>query len=307
MASHFPLNKNELLNYLEDGHFVLLKQPAVELREENPIFGYSEILVRCMLEERAHTFSGSFTALLEQSLLMDYFDMWAIHNVCNLINEESAQPWNNKNKKKYAINLSEQSLVQSEIGDYLAWILENKQLSGECFIFQFELEVAANNAFRATQLSRKFKSLGCQILITGSPEPEQLVWCRKNMNAKYLKVDVAGCSNPDNRLQLAELYRPLVSACNTLDMSVVGQFVDNLDCLKWLKQIGFHYSQGYGVARPTVVPKIDCPAFFTSEANLPCWRASGKARAAPAAPLSIKSVISQASPPIDVMLTRDAP
>ncbi len=127
------------------------------------------------------------------------------------------------------------------IGSYLTLeILESEKVSNFNIVNDFIAEV---------------KKYGVKIAIddfgTGFSNYENIL----NLNIDYIKIDGSLIKKIDEDIYL-NLIKSIVLFSKQQKIKVVAEFVSDLKILRYVKNIGIDYSQGYYIGKPTNINEL---------------------------------------------------
>jgi EAL domain-containing protein (putative c-di-GMP-specific phosphodiesterase class I)/GGDEF domain-containing protein len=127
------------------------------------------------------------------------------------------------------------------IGSYLTLeILESEKVSNFNIVNDFITEV---------------KKYGVKIAIddfgTGFSNYENIL----NLNIDYIKIDGSLIKKIDEDIYL-NLIKSIVSFSKQQDIKIVAEFVSDLKTLRYVKNIGIDYSQGYHIGKPMSIKEL---------------------------------------------------
>lgn len=253
--SQISFSARDFFHRIDAGWMQLLNYPILPLKDLAVNSQISQICLRWIPEENQNTTPGSFFSMLEQSGLMGLTDRWVIQRVCNLILSKNHQSGtvNTTSPDKYLINLSLQSILESQTGDHIKRTIESNDLSGAELCFEISLTAALNYAPYVIKLAHTLKMLGCSLVISGTPDVEELLWAKKYLNARYLKIDFSNVNSDESCITTLKKHGPFIEACKRLQIKCIAQYLDAPFVLPKMEASGFHYAQGYGLAMPKLL------------------------------------------------------
>ena len=266
IENEISFTARELFHRIDAGWVQLLNYPILPLKDIAVSCPIAQICLRWIPEEHENTTPGSFFTMLEQSGLMGITDRWVIQRVCNLLlkkHQQSAAD-NTTFPDKYLINLSLQSVFESETGDHIKRTLDANNISGAGLCFEISLPTALNYPHYVIKLAQKLKSAGCSLVISGTPDVEELLWAKKYLNVQYLKIDFGSVNSNESCITALKQHAPLIESCKRLKIKCIAQHLDVLSqvfvdmlVLPKMEESGCHYVQGYGLAMPSL---LDTPS-----------------------------------------------
>ncbi len=256
-GTNWRFSKHDLIEQINEGRFLLLLQPIIRLDNLIDSDRYAEICLRWMPEESEHSAPGTFLEALEEAGLIQIADQWVIHCIARVIHTENKLPWiksrPRRQQKKYSINLSEQSIASGEIGQYTSLVLQREILSGSQIVFESSFSAAIRNKKAFSGFAREIVDLGCEISLSGNPTVDELIWAKKVLRIRYIKLDFSEGNSVAGFQRLEKKYKTLIYCCKRLSILSVAQFIEDTEVLPLLQKTGLDFVQGYGLALPRLI------------------------------------------------------
>jgi diguanylate cyclase (GGDEF)-like protein/PAS domain S-box-containing protein len=176
-----------------DKRFVLYAQEIVPLHGDGRGPQHYEILLRMLDEGGDLVLPMEYIRAAERYNMMSDLDRWVVYNAFALINDyllrRQADP--SLPVKRFAINLSGQSLGNERTRDFVAEQFERYPDLPEAVIFEITETAAVSNLAQAEQFISAFRQLGCSFSLddfgTGFSSFAHL----KHLTVDYLKIDGA--------------------------------------------------------------------------------------------------------------------
>ena len=165
--------------------------------------------------------------------IIQYIGQYKIHVSINLDYTDILNP----QIKKSIIT----KIKKHNIGKYLTMeILESEKVSNFTIVNDFINDL---------------KQLDVQIAIddfgTGFSNYENIL----NLNIDYIKIDGSLIKKIDEDIYL-NLIKSIVLFCKQQEIKIVAEFVSDLKTLRYVKNIGIDYSQGYYIGKPSSIVDI---------------------------------------------------
>ncbi|MBP0016219.1 MAG: EAL domain-containing protein [Cyanobacteria bacterium SBLK] len=237
---------------LADEFLQLYCQPTLSLKPELDR-NYIEILLRLRDRSKMSLSPTEFIQDAERYQLMPTIDRWVLetflHHFSFFVRETNlAENWQ---KNLYAINLSGATLNDEKFADFCREKLAYYQIPASAICFEITENVAIANIRKASQLILELKSLGCYFALDDFGSGMSSFAYLRDLPIDFLKVDGAFILN----LAGDRITYSIVEAINrigqVLGVQTIAEFVENDTLLEELKQLGFDYAQGFGIAIPT--------------------------------------------------------
>jgi len=163
------LAATDLIEQINAGRFMLLRQPITPIHDLIDTEGLSEICVRWLPEESGQTPTGTYLTYLDQTSLMPVIDRWVIQCISRLIQTDLKLPWTQNLHKQYIIELSRGSVADMNTADYLHEAVTNCRIPSGRLTIESSFKTATTHPERFESLSKCVRSLGCNICLYGPP------------------------------------------------------------------------------------------------------------------------------------------
>lgn len=243
---------NPLIGALRRGHYLLYCQAikplaGARLGHSRP---YQEILIRFLEEETRLLPPGMFFPVLREQGLMSLLDCWVVSQVLRLqqIGIQGKPGWD---PPRNSINLSEDSVVDPEFGDFVIAQLKKWKPSPDTLSFEV-LELVALEQFDALkELVQRLAPQGCNFGIggfKGSPEQMSLLG---RLPVNFVKIDGSLVRKVLVSPAEQERVRAINARCHQLDIVTIAELVEDELTMALLTDLGVDYAQGFQVAQPT--------------------------------------------------------
>lgn len=247
------LTATDLIDQINGQHFILLRFPILPVRDLIDTEGVSEICVRWVPEESGNTPTGAFLMMIEESGLMALIDKWLIRCVIRVIKSDEKLPWSLKGKKLYSISLSEQSIIGMDLASFLSKVIEFERIKGDQLLISVPLELALKHERNFCALASSFRSHGCKVSLSGIPALEHLIWARKAVGARFIKIDFSGRRLGEKTDFFLKNLESLARSCAALQITLVAEFIEDPRLIPQLISLGIEYVQGFSLSQPSVI------------------------------------------------------
>jgi len=239
----------QLVQALQEDHFILFAQKIQPLSPDAPFRGYFEVLLRLQEEEQNMVPPGSFFPVAERYDLMGAIDRWVIRNLLNwCARERVANPdWR---MPVYCVNLSSASLCDPEFAIEVHRQLKRRDLPAGSLCFEVAEADTINHHDAVRALTTTLRRLGCRVALDGFGGASGSYTALKDLNFDLLKIDggiIRSMRRDPGALQKA---RVIALAARNKGMRTVAQSVESDDALATLRAIGFDYAQGFAIGKP---------------------------------------------------------
>lgn len=243
--------RGRLQRCLDENALMLHFQPVIDIRTGS-IANY-EVLAR-MPDGGGRMISPSaFMADAERYGLMADVDRQVVRKTI----ETMALPLYQQQKVVFSINLSAQSLQDSEFAHYVGTALEAHGVAASRLLFEIPEQELIHHFDQVHQQMEALAALGVAIVIDDFGAGLSSLAYLKRCPISYVKIDsrVINAAADDKIDQVA--IRAIVEAAASRDIKNVAKFVANHEMLGLLRELGIDYAQSYFLAPPTVLNADD--------------------------------------------------
>ncbi len=239
---------------LENNHFELYAQPIAPIITESPHERY-ELLIRMISSDGGIIPPGSFIPAAERYKLMYRVDQWVINEALWLFAEHSSAFSNTI----FSINLSGFSLTQKSLLDYIKSKFDEYQVPYQNFCFEITETAAITNLSTARDFMHELKKLGCSFALDDFGSGLSSFAYLKSLPVDYLKIDGSFIKDIlDDPIDAS-----MVAAINTIGhemgLTTVAEFVESMEIMLQLKEIGVDYAQGFCIGEPAPLKRLYGP------------------------------------------------
>jgi diguanylate cyclase (GGDEF)-like protein/PAS domain S-box-containing protein len=238
---------------VEENRFELYRMPIMALQQEEHGRHY-EILLRLRDESGRVVSPDTFMAAADRYGLTPNIDRWVVENVFRwLVSDHDERD----SLGVVAINLSGQSLADSKFLPFVIEHLERSGLDATKICFEITETAAIASFAQANRFIQALKQLGCQFSLDDFGTGMSSFGYLKSFPVNYLKIDggfVRGIlSDPIDR----EMVRSINEIGHLTGKKVIAEYAENAEIINALRDMGIDYAQGYGVAQPSRVYRLN--------------------------------------------------
>ena len=238
---------------IEESRFELYRMPILALQQEERGRHY-EMLLRLRDEAGRMVSPDTFMAAAERYGLTPSIDRWVVENVFRwLVSDHDERDA----LGVVAINLSGQSLADTKFLPFVIEHLERSGLDAKRICFEITETSAIASFAQANRFIGALKQLGCQFSLDDFGTGMSSFGYLKSFPVDYLKIDgsfVRGIlSDPIDR----EMVRSINEIGHLTGKKVIAEYAENAEIINALRDMGVDYAQGYGVAQPSRVSRLE--------------------------------------------------
>ncbi|GKS69834.1 diguanylate cyclase/phosphodiesterase with PAS/PAC sensor(s) [Nitrosomonas sp. PY1] len=221
-------------------------QPIVAISHSSNLKEHGEILVRLYGEKNQLILPNSFLPVAERYHQMLEIDRWVIKESLELINIRLKQ----QSRGLYVINLSAHALNNENFLDYVVNHLNQQTFHASNICFEITENIALADLQRAVEFIGALKNLGCHFSMDdfgGNPSSFSYL---KNIPIDYLKINGQLIRNLRNDTIDRAMIESINHIAHHMKLETIAEWVEDIQTLQLLEEIGIDYVQGFGLAKP---------------------------------------------------------
>jgi diguanylate cyclase (GGDEF)-like protein/PAS domain S-box-containing protein len=230
---------------LDEDRFCLYAQIISPLNDSN--IRHYEVLVRLKNEAGEIILPGDFLPTAEHYNLITSIDRRVIEMAFALLAEN---PVFNRQIEFISINLSGQSIADSEFLEFLITQFSISQIDGNKICFEITETAAISNLSMAIKFMETLKELGCHFALDDFGSGLSSFAYLKNLPVDYLKIDGIFVKDlVDNAIDYA-MVKSINEIGQVMGMQTIAEYVENDEIKNKLRLLGVNYVQGFGIGKP---------------------------------------------------------
>lgn len=239
----------QLTQAFEQDHFALYQQPIVALTPTpsslDLAIGQNELLLRLQNEHNDNVLPSHFLPTAQRYGLMRTLDRWVIRHLFTWVKQQ-AHP--SPSLPLYAINLSQESIEDTTLADFIARKLAQVNLQPSLFCFEIPIKAALASPAATRQLTQALRTLGCQVTLDDVTINQSTTELITQLPIDYVKLaptmvkTIRLGSSPWQKLHdIMKQDTPIV----------IAKGIESQPLLEAVQQQGIRYVQGYQTGRPS--------------------------------------------------------
>lgn len=233
---------------LQSDALVLYTQPILTLASSQ--FERAEILVRMREEEETLLPPGEFLPVFEHFSMMPELDRWVVSRTIAHLRASSRI-------SLFSINVSGQTLADPEFAGFVADAVRTARVPAAALAF----EIDESDALRLPDIAERFasmmKAVGCGVLIDGFGRRSVSFLQLKTLQVDCVKVDGSIVRNILTSASALAKLKAVVRVGEVIGVAVLAECVEDQDVLLRLRALGVGLAQGFGIAEPFAIEKLD--------------------------------------------------
>lgn len=260
-SGDLELDRQRLLAYsasaidksIDQKYLRIYIQPIIPVKKDSGLHAHYEVLLRVTDKEGNINTPAGLIEAAEAYERMQILDKWVISSLFEWLATHSKElqgDWG------FSINLSGQSIGKNEMLDFIISKLDRVEFPADRIAFEITETAAIYQSEKATEFIEKIRQKGCKFYLddfgTGLSSFEYL----KNYDFDCIKIDGCFIQNVLENEADQAMVKSITDIGHFMNRSIIAEFVENEQILKWLAEIGVDYAQGWGVGKPMPISDI---------------------------------------------------
>lgn len=234
----------ELREVLDEDRIVLYWQPVVRLADQKTV--HHEVLVRILDRSGNLVLPAQFIEVAESLGMVQEIDMSVVRKVIEVLKS----PEMRGRKVRYFVNLSRVSLSDPNWVRRFQSMLSSMPIDHSQLVFEITETAAMSEVDVTQEFIAQMKNLGCRFALDDFGAGFSSFYFLKRFDVDYLKIDGSFvrdlATDEANRL----FVRALCDVARGLNKQVIAEWVEDVEVMKILTEMGVQYGQGFLFARP---------------------------------------------------------
>ncbi|OQY22750.1 MAG: hypothetical protein B6I37_06645 [Desulfobacteraceae bacterium 4572_35.2] len=239
---HQALNKKELkLHY----------QPKVKIKTGR--FNSVEVLLRWSHPTLGQVAPGDFIPMAEESGVIGDLTEWVLYEACT-----QSQKWQQQGLPpiRVAVNVSGHQLQNRELVGQLKKVLESTGLDPELLEIEVTESVLMQNPDAASSILKEIRKLGIHLSIDDFGTGYSSLAYLKRFPVHSLKIDRSFILDVEQSEKYAAITASIIQMGKTLNLNIIGEGVETLGQMAFLKEHQCDEVQGYLYSMPVPADEI---------------------------------------------------
>ncbi len=230
---------------LPDGLFLVM-QPIMSMRAPSEALDF-EVLLRLRAPDGSVTTAAKLIAAAEDSGNITAIDRWVLTTTLAWISANRASL---RSTCFICVNLSGGSLNDEQFLDELFALFSHHEDVIRYLCLEITESVALHDLENTQRFIARVHDMGAKIAIDDFGAGQTSFRYLKELSADALKIDGAFvrtmCKHPAD----TAIVEAIVTLARNLGMRSIAEWVEDIDTLRALKEIGVDYVQGFAIAQP---------------------------------------------------------
>ncbi|MEN9866729.1 MAG: hypothetical protein RL748_2319 [Pseudomonadota bacterium] len=244
----------ELRHAHENNQFRLYAQPKLSFAT-GQVVGI-EALVRWVRADGKMVFPDQFIPFAEQTGFIRVLTRWVLQESAAMCQKWQAQGLH----LKVSVNLSTRDLLDQDLPQKFAEILQRYQLQPQSFCLEITESAIMDDPQRAQQTLQRLHEMGVDLSIDDFGTGYSSLAYLKRLPVNELKIDKSFVLNMANDPGDTKIVRSTIDLGHIMGLRVVAEGIENLEVWHLLAQLGCDQGQGYFMSRP--IPADQLPGWI---------------------------------------------
>ncbi|MCI0506955.1 MAG: EAL domain-containing protein, partial [Gammaproteobacteria bacterium] len=242
---------------LEKGLFELHFQSIIPIKNAKAGRLCGEVLIRMVDETKQapnHCIPPyAFIPAAERYQLMPRIDRWVIGKIFELLQHQKdiLKQW-----EMCSINLSDQSLSDTKLLDFVLTSLKKSGLPADVFCFEITEGSVIANMEEANVFIHTLQKMGCKFALDDFGTGLSSFSYLKNLPVNFVKLDGELVKDIAKDKTSYAMVEAINQVAHVMGIKTIAEHVETIATVNALKQISVDYAQGYVVDTPQAFPSF---------------------------------------------------
>lgn len=194
---------------------------------------------------------NSFIPAAERFDIMSSVDSRVIKNTLLIMQEEKHININ------FSVNLSGQSLSDLKFMSNCIAQINDSKINPERLCFEITETAMIENLKNAIRSVTVLQNIGCKIALDDFGSGLSSFAYLKNLPVDYLKIDGSLIKDLETDKVNVTMVESIIHIGQSMGLETIAEYVENDEIINILCDLKIDYIQGYGVAKPVPLEKIN--------------------------------------------------
>jgi EAL domain-containing protein (putative c-di-GMP-specific phosphodiesterase class I) len=238
---------SDLREALREGQLTLFTQPIVALRDRKHPLGF-ELLLRLRGRDGQPGDPKRLLDAAQKFQMLPMVDRYVVDKAFSILAPHREVLARQRITK--AINISGQSLCDTEFAEYFIQELKRSKLPQGCIVVEITEQVAAGNLAMAAEVMRRLRAAGCGIAIDDFGTGANSLAYVHQLPVTRLKIDGSFIRDITTNKKSEAAVRGIVQLARDFVLQTVGEYVENQLQSEMLRKLGVEFGQGFLFGKP---------------------------------------------------------
>ena len=252
----------EIHQALESDRFLLFYQTIKPLQTISSGSEHYEVLLRLKGANGQMIPPMAFIPVAERYQLMNQIDRWVIRTLFATQGhhyrkrEQVAQPKEHPVNSLYTVNLSGETLNDVNFVQFIKEELDRHRIPPQLICFEITETVAISNLPQTKLMITQLRELGCRFALDDFGSGMSSFAYLKSLPVDFLKIDGIFIRELLEEPVNSAIIKSFHQVAQMMGIATIAEFVDSEEKLVRLQSLGIDYAQGYWIAKPQPLPKL---------------------------------------------------
>lgn len=249
---HEPIIKEDLLQDIENGNFIVCLVPKVDVMTEEVVG--AEAVVRYHHKDLGIVDPGRYITLLEETKLSHYLDLYVFEQICKTLNR-----WEKADLPviPVSVNFSEETVRKESVAGKMLALVEKYHVSCEYLEVEVSESYTDMNQEMLAEASNKIRKENIRVVLDSFGAKDSSFSILSIMEFDGLKLDQSIVTNIVGNRRSQIVAKAVLDICRQLGVNVTALGVETQDQLNVLKELGCNYAQGTLFNKPITVETFE--------------------------------------------------
>jgi len=238
---------HQLKTGLVKERFYLTYQPQAKAADEQ-LVGF-EALIRFIDNQGAVVSPEQFIPVLEESGMIIEVGSWVIQEACRQLRQwmdEGLFP----DRGYMAINVSPKQLLDDSVLTVLSSACDKYRIDPAQLVIELTESVLIDRPEKVRAMLGKLKAFGVRLSLDDFGTGYSSLVYLQNYPFDHIKIDRSFIQNLPNDENDQKITKSIIALAHSLNLSITAEGVEDENTLRFLRQHGANYYQGYLLGRP---------------------------------------------------------
>jgi diguanylate cyclase (GGDEF)-like protein len=270
----------KLRDALQNNHFVIHYQPIVALADidfetlpasdgelwdhlcnQLPYMQHHyEVLIRLPGTDGEMISPHAFLPTAERFNMMKEIDRWMLTHAM----QELAKQHIHRDDTVFAINLSGHTVDDQSLPKFIKSLLKDFGIRPDALIFEITETTAIENISAARKFIHELTHLGCRFALDDFGSGFSSFSHLKHLDVDFVKIDGQFIRGMANNSADKSIVSSINDIAHSLGKRTIAEYVENPDVLRYLKECGVDYVQGFYISHPFSELEKTCDPAITN-------------------------------------------
>jgi len=239
---------------LEENRIRLWMQRIFSTNDKRKDEHYVEIFVRMLDQDGNIAPPGIFLGAAERYQIMPDIDRWVVEHAFKYVRDGMLP---NGLYDTCFINLSGQSLTDPDFLGFVTQMFSQYKIAPQQICFELTETAAIHNLAEAMQFFSHLRKKGCRFALDDFGSGLSSFAYLKNLPVDFIKIDGQFIKDITSNVVDEAMVTAINNIGHALGIEIIGEYVENDNTFKVVKNLGLDFVQGYFLDRPQAVEPSD--------------------------------------------------